>query len=137
MASKEEEQRLLEDVETSNETSTAPISSALEESHNVLLDSGSSRYTNRSASQGFVPVEVSQLHTPQYNIITLLQLATFPTLDFNTGFEMSRALERCKRRVLNPYHYFLKTVRSIFGIPTHCIIFSILDWLACISIHQS
>ena len=65
MASKEEE-RLLDDVETSSEISTTAISSALEEGHNIT-DSGTSRYTNRSASQGFVPVEVSELY-PLYNI---------------------------------------------------------------------
>lgn len=61
MASKEEKERLLDDMETSSEISTAAISSVLEENHNVT-DSGTSRYTNRSASQGFVPVEVSKFY---------------------------------------------------------------------------
>ena len=59
MASEEEKERLLDDMETSSDVSTAAISSALEENHNVT-ESETSRYTNRSASQTFVPVEVSE-----------------------------------------------------------------------------
>ena len=112
-----EEDRLLEDeledVETSSEISIASISAGVENGHNNIQASetnSSSRFSTRSSSQGFIPVEVSR-PSCQNVILLTLQLATFPTLDFDTGFEMSRALERCKKRVLNPYHYFLKTVR--------------------------
>lgn len=60
MASEGEEERLLEDVETSSEISTAAISNALEEDHDIA-GSEISRYTIRSGSQGFVPVEVSHV----------------------------------------------------------------------------
>ena len=66
MASKEEEEeRLLEDVETSSEISTVAISNVLEETNN-MSNSGTSRYASRSTSQGFVPVEVSQPRNQLY-----------------------------------------------------------------------
>lgn len=53
----EEEEKLLEDFETSDEISSNAVSSVLEENHNVT-ESEASVYT-RSGSQGFLPVEVS------------------------------------------------------------------------------
>ena len=81
MASKEEEERLLEDMETLSEISTAAISSALEENHNVT-DSGTSRFTNRSASQGFVPVEVSELSPVRYDKISAKPAGGIPDTRF-------------------------------------------------------
>ncbi|XP_065887685.1 uncharacterized protein [Dysidea avara] len=98
MASNEEMDQLLSEakLESSAEMSSDIVS-------NVFNDVDSSHETSeasallskdRSDSTSFVPVE----------------LATFPTIDFNAGFEMSTALERCRKTVLNPYHYFLKTI---------------------------
>lgn len=52
-----EEDRLLEDMETSGEISTSAISSVLEENH--VIESETTVHS-RSYSQTFVPVEVSR-----------------------------------------------------------------------------
>jgi len=59
MASQEEEERLLEDEETSNEISNAALSSVFEGCY--VTGSDTSRTTTRSNSQTFVPVEVSHV----------------------------------------------------------------------------
>lgn len=61
----DEEQRLLEDAETSSEISAAAIYS-VQEDHNFQKIEVSENI--RSGSQGFIPVEVSQLNCLRSNI---------------------------------------------------------------------